>query len=78
MTAAGHRLRPASSAPIFGRGWLLWSLGQIGVVLGAWGRRFRYRRELARLVHTSPHLVEDIGLLRKHADREMAKPFWRP
>jgi uncharacterized protein YjiS (DUF1127 family) len=57
---------------------LLSTLAGIGAVLGAWRRRSRYRRELARLMKSGPHLIEDIGLLRKHAEREAAKPFWRP
>jgi uncharacterized protein YjiS (DUF1127 family) len=47
-------------------------------MLGAWRRRHRYRRELDRLMRSGSHLIEDIGLLRKHAEREAAKPFWRP
>jgi uncharacterized protein YjiS (DUF1127 family) len=26
---------------------------------------------------SAPHLIEDIGLSREHAAREVAKPFWR-
>jgi uncharacterized protein YjiS (DUF1127 family) len=54
------------------------SLAEITVVLGAWRRRYRYRRELRRLISSGAHLIEDIGLSRAHAEREVAKPFWRP
>jgi uncharacterized protein YjiS (DUF1127 family) len=29
-------------------------------------------------MRTGQHLIEDIGLLREHVEREVAKPFWRP
>jgi uncharacterized protein YjiS (DUF1127 family) len=45
-------------------------------LLAAWLRRHRYRRELARLLRTSPHLLADIGLSQAEAEREAAKPFW--
>jgi uncharacterized protein YjiS (DUF1127 family) len=77
MTALGH-LRSVWSGHKPGRGWVLSSLADIGRVFGAWRRRYRYRRELERLMSSGPHLIEDIGLLRKHADREVARPFWRP
>ncbi len=53
-------------------------LGRTLEVLRVWRRRSRYRRELARLMRSGPHLIDDIGLLRAHAEREVAKPFWRP
>jgi uncharacterized protein YjiS (DUF1127 family) len=78
MTASPHPLSAVSSAPVSGRGRLRSRLAQIRAVLGAWHRRYRYRRELERLMGSGPHLIEDIGLLRRHAEREVAKPFWRP
>jgi uncharacterized protein YjiS (DUF1127 family) len=42
-----------------------------------WRQRYHYRRELLRLMRSGPHLIEDIGLLRKHAEQEASKPFWR-
>jgi uncharacterized protein YjiS (DUF1127 family) len=42
-----------------------------------WRQRARYRRDLARLRASGPHLIEDIGLRREDADREAAKPFWQ-
>jgi uncharacterized protein YjiS (DUF1127 family) len=53
-------------------------LAEVGAALALWRRRSRYRRDLARLRRSGPHLIEDIGLLREHADREAAKPFWQP
>ncbi|MGH6919595.1 MAG: DUF1127 domain-containing protein [Geminicoccaceae bacterium] len=46
--------------------------------LRLWRQRARYRRDLARLRRSGPHLIEDVGLSPKEADREAAKPFWRP
>ena len=56
---------------------LLSRLAEIRSVTGTWRQRRRYRRELQRLMSTGPHLIEDIGLSRTHAEREAAKPFWR-
>jgi uncharacterized protein YjiS (DUF1127 family) len=53
-------------------------LAKVGAALALWRRRSRYRRDLARLRRSGPHLIEDIGLLREHVDREAAKPFWQP
>ena len=39
--------------------------------------RYRYRRELRRLLRVSPHMIEDIGLSREQARREAKKPFWQ-
>jgi uncharacterized protein YjiS (DUF1127 family) len=84
LAAAGGRsdgrARPPPSVPfalVLARGLLFWSLAESLAILGAWRRRHRYRRELARLLGAGPHLVEDIGLLREHGEREAAKPFWR-
>jgi uncharacterized protein YjiS (DUF1127 family) len=78
MTAPAHPLRSAPSAQASGRGWFSPRVVEIRAVLDAWRLRYRYRRELERLMRSAPHLVEDIGLSRQHADREVAKPFWRP
>jgi uncharacterized protein YjiS (DUF1127 family) len=77
MTAPAHPLRSASSAQVPGFGWLPPKLAEIRTVLQAWRSRHRYRRELERLRSSAPHLIEDIGLSREHAAREVAKPFWR-
>jgi uncharacterized protein YjiS (DUF1127 family) len=81
MMATLYRLQSStqssSSAPRSLRGRLLSSLAEIAAVLGAWRRCHRYRHELERLMKSGPHLIEDIGLSRKNAEREAAKPFWR-
>jgi uncharacterized protein YjiS (DUF1127 family) len=77
MPAPAHPLRSASSAQVFGRGWLRLRLAKCKAVLESWRLRYRYRRELERLMRSAPHLIEDIGLRNKHAAREVAKPFWR-
>jgi uncharacterized protein YjiS (DUF1127 family) len=73
----GHLQRSLPSAALSRRGTLASSLAEITAVLGAWRQRYRYRRELSRLISSGPHLVEDIGQSRAHAEREAAKPFWR-
>jgi uncharacterized protein YjiS (DUF1127 family) len=57
---------------------LPWHPVELQAVIGAWWQRHRYRRELRRLMSSGPHLIADIGLSRTHAEREAAKPFWRP
>ncbi|MGE0163955.1 MAG: DUF1127 domain-containing protein [Dongiaceae bacterium] len=41
-------------------------------------RRLRYRRDLRRRLAIGPHMIADIGLTPEEAQREAAKPFWRP
>ncbi len=43
-------------------------------VIGAWIEVSRQRRALADL---DDHLLDDIGITRSEAAREIAKPFWR-
>jgi uncharacterized protein YjiS (DUF1127 family) len=43
-------------------------------VIGAWVERSRQRHALADL---DAHLLDDIGVTRSEAAREIAKPFWR-
>jgi uncharacterized protein YjiS (DUF1127 family) len=74
----GHLQRSLPSAALSRRGSLPSGLAKITAVLGTWRQRYRYRRELRRLMSSGPHLIEDIGLSRAHAEREAAKPFWRP
>ena len=52
-------------------------LAEIAATLQRWRQRARYRRDLARLRRTSPHLIDDIGLSQAAADREATTPFWR-
>jgi uncharacterized protein YjiS (DUF1127 family) len=53
-------------------------VAEVRTVLRVWRQRARYRRDLARLRSSGPHLIEDIGLSQAEANREAAKPFWRP
>jgi uncharacterized protein YjiS (DUF1127 family) len=78
MRAARPPAQYVSSGQVLGRRWLQPGLAEIGAVLRAWQRRYRYRRELARLIGSGPHLIEDVGLSPEQAERELAKPFWRP
>jgi uncharacterized protein YjiS (DUF1127 family) len=64
LAAAGRRLQ--------------WHLAESRAVLASWRQRSRYRRELERLLRSGPHLIDDIGLVRAHAEREAGKPFWQP
>ncbi|MDH3913462.1 MAG: DUF1127 domain-containing protein, partial [Rhodospirillales bacterium] len=41
----------------------------------AWQERAAQRAHLAAL---EDHILKDIGIGRAEADREAAKPFWRP
>ena len=77
MASTRYRLASLSSTQPPGSIWLALSLIGTGTVLNQWRRRYRFRRELKRLFKSGPHLIEDIGLLRNHAEREMTKPFWR-
>lgn len=45
--------------------------------IGAWIVRHRYRRDLARQIELSNHLVKDIGLTLEQALNEIRKPFWK-
>jgi uncharacterized protein YjiS (DUF1127 family) len=77
MAAPAHPLRSASSVQALGRGWLPPKFAEIRTVLGAWRLRYRFRRELERLMSSAPHLIADLGLSRELAARDVAKPFWR-
>lgn len=39
--------------------------------------RRAFRRDLARQIEASPHLIRDIGMTREEALCEIEKPFWR-
>jgi len=47
-------------------------------LLARWRRRVQHRAVLARLIETSPHLVDDLGLDPSDVAEEVRKPFWRP
>lgn len=46
-------------------------------LMAAWSGRIRFRWELEQLAKESPHLIYDIGLTRRQAEAEIAKPFWQ-
>ncbi len=48
-----------------------------GNLLARWRRRLAQRAELGRLIETSPHLIDDLGLDRRDVLDEARKPFWR-
>jgi uncharacterized protein YjiS (DUF1127 family) len=45
--------------------------------LRTWVERHRQRRALSYLADNKAYLLEDIGLSRRDALRESAKPFWQ-
>lgn len=46
-------------------------------LLARWRRRAQQRAVLGRLIETSPHLIDDLGLDRGDIALEARKPFWR-
>jgi uncharacterized protein YjiS (DUF1127 family) len=46
--------------------------------IDVWRLRIHFRMHLKRLILLDAGLIEDIGLTRQEAEREAAKPFWRP
>lgn len=44
------------------------------VMVTKWDRMRRTRQSLAKL---DPHLLDDVGITRTTAAREIQKPFWR-
>lgn len=55
-----------SATPVAGEG-----------LFARWWRRTRQRALLGRLIETSPHLIDDLGLNRRDVVEETRKPFWR-
>ena len=55
----------------------IFSPASLGNMLEKWEERKRFRLKLEDTLKTAPHLIEDIGLTRKQAETEIAKPFWR-
>lgn len=43
-----------------------------------WRERIRFRWELEQMSKANPHLIDDIGLTKRQAEEEIAKPFWQP
>jgi uncharacterized protein YjiS (DUF1127 family) len=42
-----------------------------------WRERIRFRWELEQMLEANPHLIDDIGLTKRQAEAEIAKPFWQ-
>jgi len=53
------------------------SLAALVALVACWRARIRRRRDLAVKLAEAPHLVRDLGLSRRKAETEIAKPFWR-
>ena len=53
------------------------SLAALGSIIAAWEERIRFRLKLEQMSKDNPHLIGDIGLTRKQAEAEIAKPFWQ-
>lgn len=47
---------------------------RVRTLLACWYRRWRSRRELARI---APHMLRDAGIHDLDAHAEARKPFWR-
>jgi uncharacterized protein YjiS (DUF1127 family) len=52
-------------------------LGALRGIIETWEERIRFRWDLAQMLNSNPHLIDDIGLTRRQAEAEIAKPFWR-
>lgn len=46
--------------------------------LAAWRRQAQRHRSRRRLQSLDRHLLDDIGIDRRTAEREARKPFWKP
>lgn len=51
--------------------------GMLAGLIEAWEERARFRWDLEQMVKANPHLIDDIGLTRRQAEAEIAKPFWQ-
>ena len=54
-----------------------YGLATLRNVMAIWDKRKRFRRDLEQMSRDDPHLIDDIGLTRRQAEAEIAKPFWR-
>ncbi|WP_164924335.1 DUF1127 domain-containing protein [Sinorhizobium fredii] len=52
-------------------------LATLRSIAATWRRRTRFRWELEQGLKDDPHLIADIGLTRRQAEAEIAKPFWQ-
>jgi uncharacterized protein YjiS (DUF1127 family) len=46
-------------------------------MIATWRERIRVRKALAQMSKANPYLIDDIGLTRRQAEAEIAKPFWQ-
>lgn len=53
------------------------NLAHLSRMIATWSERKRFRLALERMAKTNPHLIGDIGLTRRQAEAEIAKPFWQ-
>jgi uncharacterized protein YjiS (DUF1127 family) len=42
-----------------------------------WQARWRYRKDLNRILRVGTYMAEDVGLTLAEARREIEKPFWQ-
>ena len=55
----------------------LYSLAAVRSIIATWDERKRFRRDLERRAKDDPHLIDDIGMTKRQAEAEIAKPFWQ-
>ena len=53
-----------------------YSLASVRSVIATWRERIRFRWELEQMAKDNPHLIDDIGLTKRQAEEEIARPFW--
>jgi len=54
-----------------------YSLMTLPSMIATWRERIRVRKALAQMSKANPHMIDDIGLTRRQAEAEIAKPFWQ-
>ena len=54
-----------------------YSLVALRSIIATWDERIRVRRELEQMSKDDPHLIDDIGVTRRHVEAEIVKPFWQ-
>jgi len=52
-------------------------LAALRSLVATWRERVRVRRKLEQMSKANPYLIDDIGLTRRQAEAEIAKPFWQ-
>lgn len=55
----------------------LYGLRALRGIVATWEERVRFRWDLAQMLKANRHLIADIGLTKKQAEAEIAKPFWK-